>query len=257
VERTLRARLPAVRAMEFALLRAGRPDAAHSEEGSALLRVTARDPDPRRVGRAFSAAVVEMALASYPGFQATAPPGDETPFPVFWPTLVPAELVEQVVVMDDGERIGNRAIGQAGDRAAGSGQSGTEEPPVNANVNVAVNVRSTSTRRVALGSAFGARSGDKGGNANVGVWALSDAGYAWLEAELTAARFQQLVPETASLPVRRHAFANLRAVNFVIVGLLGDGALSSTRLDPQAKGLGEFLRSRLVELPEEVLSARD
>lgn len=128
---------------------------------------------------------------------------------------------------------------------------------MNANVNVAVNVRSTSTRRVALGSAFGARSGDKGGNANVGVWALSDAGYAWLEAELTAARFQQLVPETASLPVRRHAFANLRAVNFVIVGLLGDGALSSTRLDPQAKGLGEFLRSRLVELPEEVLSARD
>jgi hypothetical protein len=99
---------------------------------------------------------------------------------------------------------------------------------------------------------FGARSGDKGGNANVGVWARGDAAYAWLESELTAERFQQLLPETAALPVRRYPFPNLRAVNFVVVGLLSDGALSSTRLDPQAKGLGEFLRSRVVELPEAV-----
>jgi hypothetical protein len=110
---------------------------------------------------------------------------------------------------------------------------------------------------VPLGSAFGARSGDKGGNANVGVWARSDAAYAWLESHLTVERFQQLVPETASLSVRRHLLPNLRAANFVIVGLLGDGALASTRLDPQAKGLGEFLRSRMVDLPEDVIAARD
>ena len=249
VERTLRARLP-VRELEFALVRGGRAEADRSEDASALLRVTVKDPDARRVGRAFSAAVVEMALASYPGFQATAPPGDEAPYPVFWPTLVPAEQVESVVVLDDGERIGTGT-------GTGTGARPGTDTPVNVAVNVNVNVCNASTRRVALGSAFGARSGDKGGNANVGVWARSDAGFAWLERELTAERFQQLVPETAALTVRRHTLPNLRAVNFVIQGLLGDGALSSTRLDPQAKGLGEFLRSRMVDLPEDVLDARD
>jgi hypothetical protein len=109
-------------------------------------------------------------------------------------------------------------------------------------------------RRVAaLGDVFGARSGDKGGNANVGVWARSDAAFAWLAAELTAERFTQLLPETAGCELRRHVLPNLRAVNFVVVGLLGEGALASTRLDPQAKGLGEFLRSRMVELPESLV----
>jgi hypothetical protein len=244
VERTLRARLPSVRELDVALVRAGSAGGPTSEDASALLRVTVKDPDPRRVGRAFSAAVVEMALASYPGFQATTPPADETPYPVFWPALVPAELIGQTLVAENGDRIPVPA---------------PPAVPVNVNVpvNVAVNVnvRSTSpSRRVPLGQAFGARSGDKGGNANVGVWARSDAAFDWLESHLTVERFQQLVPETAALPVRRHALPNLRALNFVIVGLLGDGALSSTRLDPQAKGLGEFLRSRMVELPEDVIA---
>src|SRR6185295_20217777 len=95
---------------------------------------------------------------------------------------------------------------------------------------------------IPLGRVFGARSGDKGGNANVGVWARTDAAYQWLASELTVSLFQELLPETAPLKVRRYEFPNLRAVNFVVPGLLGDGALSSTRLDPQAKGLAEFLR---------------
>jgi hypothetical protein len=97
---------------------------------------------------------------------------------------------------------------------------------------------------------FGARSGDKGGNANVGIWASDEHSYAWLESFLTIERFQQLVPETAGLEVQRYSFPNLRALNFVVVGILGEGVSSSTRFDPQAKSLGEFLRSRLVDLPE-------
>ena len=110
------------------------------------------------------------------------------------------------------------------------------------------------TERLPLGTVFGARSGDKGGNANVGVWARSDAGLAWLVSQLTVERFKALLPETAPFAVTRHVLANLRAVNFVVVGLLGDGALASTRLDPQAKALGEFLRSRVVDLPVALLA---
>jgi hypothetical protein len=247
VERTLRARLPGVQSLEVSLVRAPRPDADQSDEASALLRVTVKDPDPRRVGRAFSSAVVEMALASYPGFQATAPPGDETPYPVFWPALVPAERISQVVVLDDGTRIPVPVPVR--------GAAPPVPVPVPVPVRNAAPPVHTPPITVPLGALFGARSGDKGGNANVGVWARSAAAHAWLESELTVGRFQQLLPETAPFPVRRYSLPNLRAVNFVIVGLLGDGALSSARLDPQAKGLGELLRSRVVEVPADLLGA--
>lgn len=104
-----------------------------------------------------------------------------------------------------------------------------------------------------LGRAFGARSGDKGGDANVGVWARSDAGYAWLAEFLTVERFKELVPEAEPLEVRRYELPNLRALNFVVVGLLGEGVAASTRPDPQAKSLGELLRSRVVDLPDELV----
>src|SRR4030095_7219821 len=109
------------------------------------------------------------------------------------------------------------------------------------------------TRRAHLGAVFGARSGDKGGNANVGVWARSTAAHAGRESFPTAERFRELVPEAARLEVRRYELPNLLALNFVVVGLLGDGVAASTRFDPQAKGLGEYLRSRRVDLPTALL----
>ena len=105
------------------------------------------------------------------------------------------------------------------------------------------------TTRAPLGLICGARSGDKGGNANVGLWTMTDVEYAWLRGYLSTERFRQLLPEAAGLPVQRYELPNLRAVNFVVVGLLGDGVASSARPDPQAKGLGEYVRSRYVDLP--------
>jgi hypothetical protein len=107
--------------------------------------------------------------------------------------------------------------------------------------------------RLPLGRIVGARSGDKGGNANLGVWARTDEAYAWLAGFLTAERLRELLPETASLPVRRYELPNLRALNFVVTGLLGDGVAASARLDPQAKSLGEWLRARVVDIPEELV----
>lgn len=106
--------------------------------------------------------------------------------------------------------------------------------------------------RAPLGLVCGARSGDKGGNANVGLWTRRDDEYAWLRSYLTEDRFKELLPEAADLPVRRYELPNLRALNFVVVGLLGDGVASSARPDPQAKGLGEYVRSRHVDLPGEL-----
>jgi len=102
-----------------------------------------------------------------------------------------------------------------------------------------------------LGTIAGARSGDKGGDANLGVWVRTDAAYEWLNRFLTTEKLKELLPEANE--VSRYELKNLRALNFVLHGLLGDGVASSTRFDPQAKALGEWLRSREVEIPEELL----
>lgn len=102
-----------------------------------------------------------------------------------------------------------------------------------------------------LGTIAGARSGDKGGDANLGVWVRTDEAYEWLNTFLTEEKLKELLPEARE--VTRYELPNLKALNFVLHGLLGDGVASSTRFDPQAKALGEWLRSREVEIPEELL----
>ena len=206
----------------------------------ALLTVTVRDPDPSKVGRAFSGAAVELVLANYPGLHTTAPPGSESSYGVYWPALVPAELVEHAVVRPDGTRV---VIPPSPPGASVVAPASVELPVPPGGP----------TRLVPLGTVAGARSGDKGGNANVGFWVESDLAYAWLADVLTAERLRALLPEAEGLEVRRYELPNLRALNFVVVGLLGEGVAASTRPDPQAKGLGEALRACVVEVPEALL----
>ncbi|MER5935529.1 hypothetical protein ABT123_35865, partial [Streptomyces sp. NPDC002054] len=120
--------------------------------------------------------------------------------------------------------------------------------------NPAGQLRSTSTR-APLGLVAGARSGDKGGDANLGVWTETDAAYTWLEATLTVEEFRRLLPETAGLTLTRHALPNLRALNFTVEGILGDGVAAAHRFDPQAKALGEWLRARHLDIPTHLIPA--
>lgn len=109
------------------------------------------------------------------------------------------------------------------------------------------------TRRVPLGLVLGARSGDKGGDANLGVWARDEDGWRWLAHTLTTGLLRELLPETAESVLTRHLLPNLRAVNFTVQGLLGEGVGAQARFDPQAKALGEWLRSRHLDIPEVLL----
>jgi hypothetical protein len=222
------------------LLRFDTPDAPSNEQATAHLRVTVKDADPRKVGRRFSDATMQLALGGYAGFHTTTPPTGESAYGVYWPALVPAGAVEQVVHLPDGTT-----------RVVPHTPSAPAEPPAPPPVPPAP--AAGKTRRVPLGRVAGARSGDKGGNANVGLWARDPAAYPWLAAEITPTRIRQLLPEARDLDVRVFPLPNLAAVNVVVVGLLGDGVAASTRPDPQAKGLGEYLRSRVVDVPVELL----
>lgn len=207
-------------------------DAIGQEAASGRLHVSVKSTDERLVGRNFSSGATELALASYPGFFTTAPPGPAQSYGMFWPALVSTDDLTHVVVHADGRRetipfpptAPAREIEPTAVDAEPAGPQPGEP----------------------LGSVFAARSGDKGGNANVGIYARDDAGYAWLRDNLTGDALQRLIPEADGLEVRRYELPNLHALNFVIVGYLGDGVAASTAFDPQAKGLGEYLRSRVL-----------
>src|SRR5262249_58227334 len=105
-----------------------------------------------------------------------------------------------------------------------------------------------------LGTVCGARSGDKGGNANVGLWARSPDAYRWLVGFLTADRLRTLLPEARTLGIERHELPNLLALNFVVQGLLGDGVAASLRSHPQAQSLRDYVRAKVVPIPETLLA---
>jgi hypothetical protein len=250
-ERTLRMHLPEVERLDVELIPAPVPDdPATTAQSQAHLRVTARDHDPAKVGRRFANVLVEMGLACYPGYFATSMPGDAVPFGVYWPTTVAADLVQQRVTVDGVDvplaHAGRETV-QDHDKWGGRDFLQDHEgrrPPA---------LRDLARMRAPLGRVVGARSGDKGGNANVGVWARDDAAYEWLRNMLTVERLHELLPETAAHRTERHELPNLRALNFVVHGLLGRGVAENALLDPQAKGLSELLRARVVDVPVELL----
>ncbi|KRE98851.1 exopolyphosphatase [Nocardioides sp. Soil777] len=224
---------------------------ADTEQGaSTLLRCTVKDADPAPVGKPFTAAAVELALASYPGFTLTSPPSPPTPYGVYRARYVDRSQVEHTVVHADGTReiVVDPPVATAGYEP----DIGIRPSPYPATADVL-------TRRLPLGTFVHARSGDKGGDANLGLWVAHDgsehrdARVEWLSKLITPRRIRELVPEAVGLEVDCYLLPNLGGVNVVIHGLLGDGVAASTRFDPQAKGLGEWVRSRHVSIEDGLL----
>lgn len=218
-------------------------DPSTNEEAVAVWRLTLMDPDEHKVGRAVSNAMVELALATIPGFfGVSGGPSGARSYGVYRPGSVPAELVPQHVVMVDGGHHVIESVAPAGNVVDVVPAAGPDAPPPNG-----------PTVRAPLGRVVGARSGDKGGNANLGVFVRSDEAWSWLDTFLTTDRLKELLPETADLEVDHHRLPSLRSVNFVVHGLLQQGVSASTRQDAQAKSLGEWLRARYVQVPEVLL----
>ncbi len=257
-------------AVDVRLLRFDKADAPTNEQATAHLRITVKDPDPRKVGRRFSNATMELALGGYAGFHTTTPPTPESAYGVYWPALVPTADVAHAAVLPDGTTVPITPTGPAPALGGPSDAASPGATPPGATPSAAASPGAAGSPAAGpdaadpwpagtpavvapLGRICAARSGDKGGNANVGIWTRDPAAYPWLRDYLTVGRLRILLPECAPLEVRRFELPNLSALNFVIVGLLGEGVASSTRPDPQAKGLGEYLRSRSAEMPAALL----
>jgi len=221
------------------LIRTDKPDPASNEEAVAVWKTTLKSSDERILGRSLSNAVNELALASIPGFFGVGGSGPRA-FGVYRPALVPAELVPQHVVIVGGERT-------VVDSVAPKGSVSIPEPAP------PCPPPTGPTTAVPMGRVFGSRSGDKGGNANLGVFARSQSAFDWLDSHLTTDRLRELLPEAEPLRIDRHRLPNIWSINFLIHGILQEGVAASTRQDGQAKSLGEWLRARVVDLPKQIL----
>jgi hypothetical protein len=195
------------------------------------------DPDAKKVAK-FSSKIVELGLANIPGFTATAPPGKGSPAIIHWPSLISQKHVHQKVIIDERVTIVEPT---AADSPAGT---------ISANLVNIPQKPEGKTVRIPFGRVFATRSGDKGGNANLGVWAKTPEAYAFLREFLTEDKLKELLKDLSAFEMERYDFPNLLAVNFYIKGVLGEGVAASLRSDPQAKTLGEYLRAKIIELPE-------
>jgi hypothetical protein len=219
------------------LVRSDQAEPGTNDESFAYLRFGVIDSDPKKVAR-FSSAIVELALVSIPGFTATAPPAKGMPAIQHWPTLVANPHVRPQVVVGK-ERISIEPLPGADMTPCPSVPSADDQPPA----------RTEDMVSLPFGRLFGTRSGDKGGNANLGVWARSSEAYDYLRKFLSVEQLTALLPDLAPFDIERYELPHLRALNFYIRGILGEGVAASLRSDPQAKTLGEYLRVKTIAVP--------
>lgn len=227
-------------AVETSIIGVGAQDPDTNDAAVSWLRIAVADRDPDKVGRAFADTLIHTALGSIPGMFGAWPPGPGKPFARYWPAIIARDAVHEVV------RVGGQEIPI--DQTDPGDPFEADVPTVPAG-----DAASGATVRLPLGTVVGARAGDKGGHANLGVFARNDEVYAWLRRFLTTATLRQLLPEVAELDITRDEFPRLRSIHFFIRNLLDEGVSSTLRLDGQAKGLGEWLRARVVDVPEDLL----
>ncbi|WP_040831009.1 acyclic terpene utilization AtuA family protein [Nocardia jiangxiensis] len=226
---------------DLAVSRLGQPVADPQDQNAATVCVriaaTAATREPLfHLQRSFNA----LGLSSVPGYMG----GDSTgPKPIveYWPGLLPQTALHHRVVFGNGDQ---QSISPPAKTEQFTGQPVHEEPGA---------YEPGPTERVPLGRIAFARSGDKGGNSNVGIWTDNPQAWPWLRSFLSTERLTELLPEAAAGTVLRHEFPHLRAVHFVLPGLLGRGGSSNLRLDSIGKAVSEYLRARIVEVPVELL----
>jgi hypothetical protein len=227
--------------VETQLIRTDNPDGVQNEEDQASLRIHVHSKDPNLVGRLFSAKIVELALANYPGFTGRGMTGSGGPVIAYWPALVDSKhIVERV-------HVGDAVVDVVPTSQLDLDEIYYQRTPVTLPA-----IPGGEPKEVPLGRLYGTRSGDKGGCANVGVWGKTDTAYAFLAEFLTVDRLKALCPDLEPYEIDRYEMPNLKALNFYIHGILGDGVSANNRLDGQAKSLGEYIRSRKIEVPADL-----
>ena len=226
------------------LHRTDKIDPMTHEEAMAILRIDLKSKDPKLVGRLFTAKIIELALANYPGFFSKTPPGPGAPFIRYWPALIDSKHVYEKIHFSGEEHMIRPTCIDYPDQT-------TKRNAVNIEIEKA---SYDELENIPLGRVIGARSGDKGGCANLGIWTKTNEAYYFIYHYLTVEQLRKLLPDLNDYEIERYDFPNIKSLNFYIKGILEDGASSNTKVDALAKSLGEYLRAKYVNVPKQLLN---
>ena len=221
------------------LIRTDKEEPLTNEEAMAILKIDVKSSSPEKVGRIFSAKVIELALANYPGWTAQSEIKQASPFISYWPALVDSKNVEEKLHVNNKSKVIKIVKHQ--------------EQPINLEkINIDEYI-SKDIEKINFGRIFGTRSGDKGGCANLGVWAKDTSSYSYLYHFLTVEQLKKLLPDLERFEIERYELPNIFALNFYVKGILENGVSSNNRKDGQAKSLGEYLGTKLIDCPKEFI----
>jgi hypothetical protein len=221
------------------LIRTDKKEPLTNEEAMAILKIDVKSSSPEKVGRIFSAKVIELALANYPGWTAQSEIKQASPFISYWPALVDSKNVKEKLHFNNESEVIEIEKHQ--------------EQPINLEkINIDEYV-SKDIEKINFGRIFGTRSGDKGGCANLGVWAKDASSYSYLYHFLTVEQLKKLLPDLECFEIERYELPNIFALNFYVKGILENGVSSNNRKDGQAKSLGEYLGTKLIDCPKEFI----
>lgn len=213
-----------------------------NEEAMASLSISVKSMNPDLVGRMFTAKIVELSLASFPGFFAQGGIKPSGPVIVYWPALVDSKFIKEKVYIND------KVIEVLPTSQLELEDIYYQKEPISVE-----KLEINDTNSAYFGEVFGTRSGDKGGCANLGVWAKSDKAFSFLNDFLTVSALKELLPDLKSYEIERFDMPNIKSLNFYIHGILQDGVSSNNKKDSQAKSLGEYLRAKIIDMPVEIL----
>ena len=213
-----------------------------NEEAMASLLVSVKSKDQNLVGRLFSAKIIELALANIPGFFAQGGVKSSGPVIIYWPALVDSKHIKEKVHVD-GEEI----------EVIPTSQLELEEIYYQKEPIKIKKIKKEDEKEIYFGEIYGTRSGDKGGCANLGVWAKNADSFAFLHDFLTVKKLKELLPDLNQYKIERFELANINSLNFYIHDILQDGVSSNDKKDGQAKSLGEYLRAKKVKVPQSII----
>lgn len=213
-----------------------------NEEAMASLLVSVKSKDQNLVGRLFSAKIIELALANIPGFFAQGGVKSSGPVIIYWPALVDSKYIKEKVHID-GEEI----------EVIPTSQLELEEIYYQKEPIKIKKIKKEDEKEIYFGEIYGTRSGDKGGCANLGVWAKNANSFAFLHDFLTVKKLKELLPDLNQYKIERFELANINSLNFYIHDILQDGVSSNDKKDGQAKSLGEYLRAKKVKVPQSII----
>jgi hypothetical protein len=212
-------------------------------EASLPIRLSVAAQDKAELAK-FVSGYASFALGGIPAFHGDGggPPEMRVEF---WPGLIDQREVHQQVVLEDG-RVLDVALPPL---------KAFKRPPPKAPRASGASPAQGSTRRAPLGDILYARSGDKGADANLGIWCRDAIAWPWVQANLNAESLRRLLGVRQDVAIEVHEMENVRGLMIVMKGYFGASGSGNIGLDPIGKGVGEFLRARVADIPAELLPA--